>query len=410
MIFFLASDEERTQAGIDSVIQHSMNDDLRKTMGGMRALAAGLARDFAPWPRFGARFVDEIECLGSVLLAIALARLLGVDNVGWAAFSAYMVIRASFAESLSRGSLRVLGTAVGASLACLLAPELLRSPLSLSMALALAGAGTLYLALLDRRGYAWLFVGLTFAMVLIDGMEHPGEALAAFAQLRFVEVLAGTCASILVSAASALTLRRQLPALSAEATQQAQNQMPAFQFWHKVAFRHALQGAAALALIPWAWTALHIQALSQSSVTIMVVMMVPVSSLLPSNPVNSANSASHPGTVKLLHRLFGCVIGGLLATAILALSHASPVIMTLAACLGILAGRHIENGKLGIGYVGTQFALAFLVVLVPDSYASASITPGVERLSGILFGMVLLEPVRLLFRQFAALRHACVAS
>jgi uncharacterized membrane protein YccC len=401
MIFFPASDAECTQAGIDSFIQHSMNDDLRKTIVDMRALAAGLARDFAPWPRFGARFVDETECLASVLLAIGLARLLGVDNVGWAAFSAYMVIRASFAESLSRGSLRVLGTAVGASFACLLAPELLRSPLSLSVALALAGAGTLYLALLDRRGYAWLFAGLTFAMVLIDGMEHPGEALAAFAQLRFVEVLVGTCASILVSAASTLTLRRQLPALSAEATKQVEMQMPTFQFWHKVAFRHALQGAAALALIPWVWAALHIQALSQSSVTIMVVMMVPVNSLVPAN---------YPGTVKLLHRLFGCVLGGLLATAILALSHASPVIMTLAACLGILTGRHIENGKLGIGYVGTQFALAFLVVLVPDSYASASIAPGLERLSGILFGMALLEPVRLLFRQFAALRHACVPS
>jgi uncharacterized membrane protein YccC len=370
-----------------------MNKTIQNSIDDLRALVAALARDFAPWPPFGARLVDEIECLVSVLLAIALARLLGVGNVGWAAFSAYMVIRASFAESLNRGSLRVLGTAGGALLAWLLAPGLLSSPVSLSAALALFGAGTLYLALLDRRGYAWLFAGLTFAMVLVDGMEHPGEALGVFAQARFVGVFVGTCASILVSAASALAVRRHLPALPKEVAQQPQS--PAFQFWHKVAFRHALQGAIALALIPWVWAAFHIKSLSQSSITIMVVMMVPVPSLI---------AAGYPATTKLLHRFLGCVIGGLLATAILVISRDSAIIMTLAVCLGIVVGRHIENGRLGIGYVGTQFALAFLVVLVPDSYTGINIEPGLERLFGILFGMALLEPVRLLFRQFA---HSC---
>jgi uncharacterized membrane protein len=37
--------------------------------------------------------------------------------------------------------------------------------------------------------------------------------------------------------------------------------------------------------------------------------------------------------------------------------------------------------------------LAFLVVLVPDNYANAALEPGYDRLFGILFGMVLLEPV-----------------
>jgi uncharacterized membrane protein YccC len=291
----------------------------------------------------------------------------------------------------------VLGTAVGASLAWLLAPELLRSPISLSAGLALVGAGTLYLALLDRRGYVWLFAGLTFAMVLVDGMEHPGAALGVFAQSRFVGVFVGTCASILVSAVSALTVRRHLPVLSKEVMQEPPP--PAFRFWHKVAFRHALQGALALALIPWVWTVFHIRALGQSSITIMVVMMVPVASLA---------AAGYPATTKSLHRLFGCVIGGLLATTILVLSHHSPIVMTLAACLGIVAGRHIENGSLGIGYAGTQFALAFLVVLVPDSYSGIHIEPGLERLFGILFGMALLEPVRLLFGQFVRWRSADV--
>jgi uncharacterized membrane protein YccC len=367
-----------------------------------RVLLARLACDFARWPSFGNRLVDEIECMVSVLLAIALSRLLGIGNVGWAAFSAYMVIRASFADSLRRGCLRVLGTAVGASLAWLLAPELLRSTAMLSAALALFGAITLYLALLDRSGYGWLFAGLTFAMVLVDGMEHRGLPLGAFAQSRFVEVLVGTGVSILVSAVSALTVRRHLPGASEETAQdvvQIASQVgaqvgaqdgrpPAMQFCHKAAFRHALQGAIALALVPWAWTAFHIEALGQSSITIMVVMMVPMADLV---------ASGYPASTRLRHRFYGGCVGGLLATGILVLSHDSPLIMTLAVCLGLMVGRHIENGRLGISYAGTQFALAFLVVLVPDCYTGFHAAAGFERLLGIVLGIALLEPLRLLF-------------
>ena len=35
---------------------------------------------------------------------------------------------------------------------------------------------------------------------------------------------------------------------------------------------------------------------------------------------------------------------------------------------GVVIGRHIENSRTGGTYIGTQFAIAFLFVLVPDSY------------------------------------------
>jgi uncharacterized oligopeptide transporter (OPT) family protein len=46
-----------------------------------------------------------------------------------------------------------------------------------------------------------------------------------------------------------------------------------------------------------------------------------------------------------------------------------------------------------VAYAGTQFTLAILVTLVPDSYANAALDPAVARLLGILAGMALLEPV-----------------
>lgn len=67
--------------------------------------------------------------------------------------------------------------------------------------------------------------------------------------------------------------------------------------------------------------------------------------------------------------------------------------MTIGLVLGIIIGRHIENGPASMSYAGLQFVLAFVVVLVPDNYANAALQPGYERLLGILFGMVLLEPV-----------------
>jgi uncharacterized membrane protein YccC len=142
-------------------------------------------------------------------------------------------------------------------------------------------------------------------------------------------------------------------------------------------------------LIPWVWAWFGMEALSQSSTTIMAVLMVPLASL--STPVNTTR-------MKLVHRFVGCCLGGLLATGALLVTHDRPLAMTLAVCVGVAVGRHLENGSLGIGYVGTQFALAFLVVLVPDTYFSVNTEVGLDRLFGVVFGMVLLEPVRLVFQ------------
>ena len=70
--------------------------------------------------------------------------------------------------------------------------------------------------------------------------------------------------------------------------------------------------------------------------------------------------------------------------------------MTVGLCIGVIIGRHFENGPASMSYAGIQFTLAFLVVLVPDNYANAALAPGFDRLFGILFGMVLLEPVVLI--------------
>ena len=55
------------------------------------------------------------------------------------------------------------------------------------------------------------------------------------------------------------------------------------------------------------------------------------------------------------------------------------------AVLGVIIGRHTENGPPSVSYAGLQSTLAFLVVLVPDNYANGALEPGYDTI-GILFG------------------------
>jgi uncharacterized membrane protein YccC len=335
-----------------------------------------------------ARLVDELECSLSVLLAIIFAHVLGATNVSWAAYSGYMVMRGHIAESALRGVLRILGTCAGAGLAVTLAPLIMGHLAGQILASATVGGATLYGALTAKRAYAWLFVGLTFEMILLDKIQHPDLAVTAFALTRVVEVVAGTSACVIVSALSTLTVRRRWPAPPRTAVAQFG--------WHPEAARHAAQGAVALGVLP-CLAIFGLPELAQSSITVMAVMLVPVASV--------GRSGLVPVSRRLIHRMVGCVTGGLFAALVLFASHGNATILILSTFVGVIVGRHIENGGTVIAYSGTQFVLVMLVALVPDSYAHTRIDPALERLAGILMGLVVLEPVLLAWHLVAPNRE-----
>ncbi|AYG58537.1 FUSC family protein [Rhizobium jaguaris] len=329
----------------------------------------------------GPRIVDEFECIASVLLAIVFGHLADVQNISWAAFSGYMVMRGHISESLLRGVLRIIGTIAGALLALAVVPLVWTSPAASSAALALIGGATLYGALMSKRSYAWLFVGLTFAMILLDKLEHPDLVVEAFVSTRIGETGAGTLACVLISMVSTFTLRRRWPG-------PPRPPVPSFG-WNPEVARHAGQVAIALAMLPFLRAAFQIPELTQGAVTIMALMLIPLSSI--------GKSGLVPVSRRIVLRVGGCVCGAALAAAFLFLAHisaqaAAPVLI-VGTMLGVMLGRHIENGKSFIAYGGTQFTLAILVTLVPDSYVHAELAPGVARLTGILVGILLLVPV-----------------
>jgi uncharacterized membrane protein YccC len=331
--------------------------------------------------RIDARTIDEAEVVASVLLAILVAHLLHAANVSWAAFSGYMVMRGHAAETVTRGILRIVGTVAGGLLALVATPWLLPSWPAQAIALAAICVASLYGAIAAKRAYAWLFFGLTFVMVVLDKVEHPANPLAGFVQTRVLEVVAGTLACVAVSLASTATLRRRWPAVRAKPAQGLG--------WQPLAFRHAAQGAAALVLLSGLGRIWELPALAQSAITVMAVMLVPVTSL----------GASGLGMVsrRILYRFIGCTAGALLAAIVVLVAQGWAPLLILGTIAGVAIGRHIENSGRKIAYVGTQFVLAVLIVLVPDSYTQTHLTPAWERLAGIFIGMAVLEPVLLLW-------------
>lgn len=331
------------------------------------------------------RRLDIGEHLASVLLAILIAHLAGAENVNWAAFAGYMVLRGHVGDTLRRGMMRVIGTLAGGLLALLLVPAVVGAWPLQAAALFVLGSAFLYGSIVGRSAYAWLFAGLTFAMVLFDKVEHPSIAIDAFVRTRMIETLAGTLACVAVGLLAAFTLRRLWPA--------QREPVPPPLHWHPDAARHAVQCGIALAVLAFIAAWVEVPGLAQAPITIMAVMLVPANAI--------GASGLTPVSRRIGDRFLGCIGGAAFAACVILLAGGSAPILLTGAALGVVIGRVIETGQHGRRYAGTQFVLAVLVVLVPDSFANAHLTPDWERLLGILIGMLVLEPVLLLWHGIA---------
>jgi hypothetical protein len=62
----------------------------------------------------------------------------------------------------------------------------------------------------------------------------------------------------------------------------------------------------------------------------------------------------------------------------------------MALCAGIWIGHHVQIGHEGIGYLGTQFVIGFLITFIQGPAPAVSILPGLERFLGIVIGSAML--------------------
>jgi uncharacterized membrane protein YccC len=317
----------------------------------------------------------------AVALAVVAALVLRVDAPWWAAISAFVSTQVTAPASLRRGALRIVGTAIGAAAGLLLSPWLIEDRVAVCLALFLASSFGVLGFQVSRHGYAWLLGAATTDMVLLAALADPRSALSV-AGNRTAEVIIGTLCAILV--AHLLSPRAERA--------QAASQAPG---WSDLlgarwaATQHALRAGLGVMLVPLAWDWLQLPGFSQAAITVAAVMAV---------PALSEDESGHREAIgaRGIHRILGCLIGGLAGLAVLAVSFEDFLPWLIALTIGVWVAAHVQGSTRAIGYVGTQGAVVFIMTMVQGSGPPSSIIPGFERLAGITGGLFIVMTVALL--------------
>lgn len=353
---------------------------LARVGGDLRDIAVALRHELVELRQIPERDPQSAMAALAVALATTVALALHLDAAWWAAISAFVSTQTNFPASLQRGALRILGTAVGAALGLLLSPWVIGDLGALSLVLMVVSTFGVLGLLVSGHGYAWLLGAVTVDMVLLAALGDPLSALE-IAGNRTAEVAVGTVAAILLS----MVL---VPDAEAAPTQVALGWSDLLGTrWPVV--QHALASGVGVMMVPLVWNWLQLPSLSQTAVTVAAVMAVPVLK-------DDAAPDRRKITERAMHRIVGCLLGGAMGLACLALSVESFLPWLLMLTTGVWITARVQSSQRGIGYVGTQGAVAFISTLVQGQGPPASILPGIDRFAGIAGGLLILLTVSLL--------------
>jgi uncharacterized membrane protein YccC len=320
------------------------------------------------------------QCLMAALvvpLAITFALLLELDSVWWAGISGFMTVLATGSASLKRGLIRVGATIAGVIAALIVARWLPYNHVALALFLAVTVfLGTVGMVV-SPHGMAWLLGTITVNMVLLAGLDDP-LSIPKIAFNRWSEVTVGVIASALVT--------------NLIAPGGASEPAPAPPGWRRLLdedWPAALQGiraAISVVILLFAWLWLELPDFQQMAITVAVVMAAPGAG-------GAGIEGRHAVAERSLHRFLGCLVGGVAALGCLALSITAfvPWLLIIAAAMWIC--MHLQTSRRGVGYLGTQAAMVFIVTLAQGAGPPASLLPGIDRFVGITGGLLVLMVV-----------------
>lgn len=337
------------------------------------------------WKELGDLGTDPARtriCLVAALvvpLATTMALWLEVQSVWWAAISGYMTIMASGAASIRKGLLRLAGTIGGAAVGFIMARWLPYDHFALNLFLAGATMLGVVAMQVSPHGLAWLFGTITSILVLLEGLNSPLQ-VPYIAFYRIFEVGIGVTASAIV--ANLLMHWHADPA-------------PPVPGWRHLlgaqwpAMLHGMRAAIAVVIMMQVWIFMDLPQVTEMCISIAVVMSAPVIG-------DGSLGTRHAVAERSLHRILGCFLGGIAALACLALQIESFPWWLAMIAGSVWIGMHIQNGKHGVGYLGTQAAFVFIVTLIQGPAPPTSIMPGIDRFVGISGGMAILLIISLM--------------
>ncbi|MGE6761465.1 FUSC family protein [Corallococcus interemptor] len=143
-------------------------------------------------------WVFSLNTFVAAMAALYLGLRFSLPRPSWAMITVYVVSQPLSGTLRSKAVFRLLGTVLGAAMACVIVPQLVNAPELMSLAMALWVGGCLYLALLDRtpRSYVFMLGGYTAAIIGFPGVAAPG-ALFDTALVRVEEIGLGiVCATV----------------------------------------------------------------------------------------------------------------------------------------------------------------------------------------------------------------------
>jgi uncharacterized membrane protein YccC len=321
----------------------------------------------------------------SVMLATTLALVLQVESPWWAAISGFMSLMATGAGSVRRGILRMSGTIAGAVLGFVMARWLPYDHFALYLFLAAVTMLGVIAMQVSPHGLAWLFLTITSSMVLLYSLNDPLQALDV-AFYRTFEVAIGVVSAIIV--ANLLQDWHADPPPTAPGWRHLLGAQ-----WPAVL--HGARSAIAVVVLLQVWILIDLPEVTQMAITIAVVMSAPV---IAAGGLSTRQAVAQ----RALHRIIGCLLGGIVALGCLALDVTSFPWWLAMIGAAVWVGMHVQIGKHGVGYVGTQAAFVFIVTLIQGAAPPTSILPGVDRFVGITGGLAILLIVSLLLWPSAA--------
>jgi uncharacterized membrane protein YccC len=352
---------------------------------------AAFGRELAQLTLSGPRARESWKASFAVVLALILSFLIfDVNDASWAAFGAFMVLRARVAETATRGFFRVIGTAAGGLLGFFLGGLTANNAGGLLLAMMGIGFVSIFYFAVSQYSYAWMFFGFTAELVLSLTLGAP-QTVTPFVVIRVGEILTGVVACVVMSC----LFNAIWPVDDAKpGPPPGPAGMPMWrglfnEDWleaHWLPLIHAARGAVALAVLFVFWRVIELSSFVDSAATSYMVLMVPGALIRQGKDSAMTNRG--------MQRLAGCTLGGAFALVALIFVKDYLQIWLLALVAGVWIGAWVQNGKEGVSYAGSQFALVLLVTFVQGNGPPQTLLPAWQRFQGILVGLFILGLVQ----------------
>jgi uncharacterized membrane protein YccC len=322
------------------------------------------------------------------VLSILVAMILHLDNPYWAGITAISITLPDISSSIARSIDRCLGTIIGAAVGYFGA-HFVADHLVFQFIIASAVAFGIYGMERTAHGYAVLLGAVTVILVMFGSLEAPDSALK-LAVYRSMEIMVGVAVSYCVELALATSVQAS-PASPKPGT-----------FAGPVDERMlaaALTGGIAIASIPQIWEGLQLPGLDQTPITAFVILVA-----MHREPAWTA-----------LNRVIGCLMGGAYGLLCLRLVDDNTVLWLLLLFFGLYIFSHVKHGNADLSYSGHQAGVATILSMVQGLSPSPDILPAINRLVGMIGGIVvvivaaaLIEPlvaraIRLIMAQWRTL-------